>query len=436
MKLLVIGNGGREHALAWKLSLSPRVHKVFVAPGNAGTRLEQGLENLPITSFPELIEFAKKEQIALTIVGPEIPLAAGIVDEFRAAGLKIFGPTQQAAQLETSKTFAKDFMMRHHIPTAAYCSFNQPDLAHAYIDQHGAPLVIKADGLAAGKGVIIAATNEQAHAAVNALLVENNLGAAGNEIIIEEYIEGTEVSFIVITDGVHILPLATSQDHKRLLDGNLGPNTGGMGAYSPTPFVTPSLHAQIMRNIIDPVINGMSKEGVGYTGFLYAGLMITPENQVKVLEFNCRLGDPETQPILLRLRSDLVTLIEHAVNGTLDKAAIEWDRRTALGIVMAAAGYPENPRKNDAITGLRELITAQEQIDDFHIFQAGTALGGQSGDEIVTAGGRVLCVTALGENIKLAQQSAYKLIEKIHFDGSQARHDIGYQGINYQRKSI
>ncbi|WMJ07541.1 phosphoribosylamine--glycine ligase [Nitrosomonas sp. sh817] len=436
MKLLVIGNGGREHALAWKLSLSPRVHKVFVAPGNAGTRLEQGLENLPITSFPELIEFAKKEQIALTIVGPEIPLAAGIVDEFRAAGLKIFGPTQQAAQLETSKTFAKDFMMRHHIPTAAYCSFNQPDLAHAYIDQHGAPLVIKADGLAAGKGVIIADTNEQAHAAVNALLVENNLGAAGNEIIIEEYIEGTEVSFIVITDGVHILPLATSQDHKRLLDGNLGPNTGGMGAYSPTPFVTPSLHAQIMRNIIDPVINGMSKEGVGYTGFLYAGLMITPENQVKVLEFNCRLGDPETQPILLRLRSDLVTLIEHAVNGTLDKAAIEWDRRTALGIVMAAAGYPENPRKNDAITGLRELITAQEQTDDFHIFQAGTALGGQSGDEIVTAGGRVLCVTALGENIKLAQQSAYKLIEKIHFDGSQARHDIGYQGINYQRKSI
>ncbi len=436
MKLLVIGNGGREHALAWKLSLSPRVHKVFVAPGNAGTRLEQGLENLPITSFPELIEFAKKEQIALTIVGPEIPLAAGIVDEFRTAGLKIFGPTQQAAQLETSKTFAKDFMMRHHIPTAAYCSFNQPDLAHAYIDQHGAPLVIKADGLAAGKGVIIADTNEQAHAAVNALLVENNLGAAGNEIIIEEYIEGTEVSFIVITDGVHILPLATSQDHKRLLDGNLGPNTGGMGAYSPTPFVTPSLHAQIMRNIIDPVINGMSKEGVGYTGFLYAGLMITPENQVKVLEFNCRLGDPETQPILLRLRSDLVTLIEHAVNGTLDKAAIEWDRRTALGIVMAAAGYPENPRKNDAITGLRELITAQEQTDDFHIFQAGTALGGQSGDEIVTAGGRVLCVTALGENIKLAQQSAYKLIEKIHFDGSQARHDIGYQGINYQRKSI
>lgn len=436
MKLLVIGNGGREHALAWKLSLSPRVHKVFVAPGNAGTGLEQGLENLPITSFPELIEFAKKEQIALTIVGPEIPLAAGIVNEFQAAGLKIFGPTQQAAQLETSKTFAKNFMMRHHIPTAAYCSFNQPDLAHAYIDQHGAPLVIKADGLAAGKGVIIAATNEQAHAAVNALLVENNLGAAGNEIIIEEYIEGTEVSFIVITDGVHILPLATSQDHKRLLDGNLGPNTGGMGAYSPTPFVTPSLHAQIMRNIIDPVINGMSKEGAAYTGFLYAGLMITPENQVKVLEFNCRLGDPETQPILLRLRSDLVTLIEHAVNGTLDKAAIEWDRRAALGIVMAAAGYPENPRKNDVITGLRELITAQEQTDDFHIFQAGTALGGQSGNEIVTAGGRVLCVTALGENIKLAQQSAYKLIEKIHFDGSQVRHDIGYQGINYQRKSI
>lgn len=436
MKLLVIGSGGREHALAWKLSLSPRVHKVYVAPGNAGTGLEQAIENLPITSFPELIEFAKKEQIALTIVGPEIPLAAGIVDEFQAAGLKIFGPTQQAAQLETSKTFAKNFMMRHHIPTAAYCSFNQPDLAHAYIDQHGAPLVIKADGLAAGKGVIIARTSDQAHAAVNTLLVENHLGAAGNEIIIEEYIEGTEVSFIVVTDGIHILPLATSQDHKRLLDGNLGPNTGGMGAYSPAPFVPPSLHAQIMRNIIDPVISGMKEEGITYTGFLYAGLMITPENQAKVLEFNCRLGDPEAQPILLRLRSDLLSLIEHAVNGTLDTADIEWDRRTALGIVMAAAGYPENPRKNDVISGLKELITAQEHTDDFHIFQAGTAFGGQGGDELVTAGGRVLCVTALGENIKLAQQSAYKLIEKIHFDGCQIRHDIGNQGISFQRKNI
>ena len=436
MKLLVIGSGGREHALAWKLSLSPRVHKVYVAPGNAGTGLEQALENLPITSFPELIEFAKKEQIALTIVGPEIPLAAGIVDEFQAAGLKIFGPTQQAAQLETSKTFAKNFMKRHHIPTAAYCSFNQPDLAHAYIDQHGAaPLVIKADGLAAGKGVIIARTADQAHAAVNTLLVENHLGAAGSEIIIEEYIEGTEVSFIVVTDGIHILPLATSQDHKRLLDGNLGPNTGGMGAYSPTPFVPPSLHAQIMRNIIDPVISGMKKEGTTYTGFLYAGLMITPENQAKVLEFNCRLGDPEAQPILLRLRSDLLSLIEHAVNGTLDTADIEWDRRTALGVVMAAAGYPENPRKNDVISGLKELITAQEHTDDFHIFQAGTAFGGQGGDELVTAGGRVLCVTSLGENIKLAQQSAYKLIEKIHFDGCQIRQDIGNQGISFQRKN-
>lgn len=436
MKLLVIGNGGREHALAWKLSLSPRVHKVFVAPGNAGTELEPALQNIPITSFPDLIDFAKKEQIAITLVGPEIPLAAGIVDAFRAAGLKIFGPTRQAAQLETSKTFAKKFMTRHNIPTAAYASFEHPDLAHAYIEkQHGAPLVIKANGLAAGKGVFIARTAEQAHAAVNALLVENNLGTAGNEIIIEEYIEGTEASFIVMTDGVHILPLATSQDHKRLLDGNLGPNTGGMGAYSPTPFVTPSLHAQIMRNIMDPVVNGMMKEGITYTGFLYAGLMITPENQVKVLEFNCRLGDPETQPILLRLRSDLVTLIEHAIDGTLDKANIEWDRRTALGVVMASSGYPEKPRQNDVISGLRELIAVQQQTDNFHIFQAGTALGGKD-DEIVTAGGRVLCVVALEENIKLAQQFAYKLIEKIHFDGSQIRHDIGYQGINYQKKNI
>lgn len=436
MKLLVIGNGGREHALAWKLSLSPRVHKVFVAPGNAGTELEPAIENIPITSFPDLIDFARKEQISMTIVGPEIPLAAGIVDAFQAAGLKIFGPTQQAAQLETSKTFAKKFMVRHHIPTAGYASFEHPELAHTYIEQHGAPLVIKANGLAAGKGVFIARTSEQAHTAVNTLLVENNLGIADSEIIIEEYIEGTEVSFIVITDGVHILPLATSQDHKRLLDGNLGPNTGGMGAYSPTPFVTPSLHAQIMRTIVDPVISGMRKEGITYTGFLYAGLMITPENQVKVLEFNCRLGDPEAQPILLRLRSDLVTLIELAIDGTLDKADIEWDRRAALGVVMASSGYPENPRKNDIISGLKELITSHEQIDDFHIFQAGTAFGGKDGHEIITAGGRVLCVTTLGENIKLAQQSAYKLIEKIHFDGSQIRHDIGYQGINYQRKSI
>ena len=434
IKLLVIGSGGREHALAWKLSLSPRVQKVFVAPGNAGTALERGLENISITSIPELIEFATKEQIAITIVGPETPLAAGIVDAFQAANLRIFGPTQQAAQLETSKIFAKEFMQRHHIPTASYVSFTDPVLAHQYIDQKSAPLVVKADGLAAGKGVVVAQTNEQAHFAVNTILVERNLGSAGSEIIIEEFLQGIEVSFIVMTDGQHILPLATSQDHKRLYDGGLGPNTGGMGAYSPTPFISPSLHAKIMRDIIYPVITGMKQEGINYSGFLYAGLMITAENQAKVLEFNCRLGDPETQPIMLRLKSDLFTLIEHALNGTLDKVDIEWDRRAALGVVMAAHGYPENPRKNDAIHGLSDLITEQENTDNFHVFHSGTLAGGKDGKEITTAGGRVLCITALGDSIKIAQQDAYKLIEKIYFNDYQIRRDIGYQGINYQRK--
>ncbi|MDV6347554.1 phosphoribosylamine--glycine ligase [Nitrosomonas sp. Is35] len=433
MKLLVIGGGGREHALAWKLSLSPRVHKVFVAPGNAGTALEPGLENIPITSIPELIEFATKKSIAITIVGPEIPLAAGIVDAFQAAGLKIFGPTRQAAQLETSKIFAKEFMQRHRIPTAAYARFTNPELAHAYIEQHPAPLVIKADGLAAGKGVIVAQSGEEAHSAVNALLVEKHLGSAGQEIIIEEFLQGTEVSFIVVTDGNHILPLVTSQDHKRLHDGDQGPNTGGMGAYSPAPFVSPSLHAHIMRNIIDPVINGLKQDGIRYTGFLYAGLMITAGDQAKVLEFNCRLGDPETQPIMLRLKSDLLGLIEHAVHGTLDQAEIEWDRRTALGVVMAAQGYPENPRKNDVIYGLQDLITEQENTGNFHIFHAGTSMGGKNENEIVTAGGRVLCVTVLGDSVRMAQQAAYKLVENIRFDGAQVRHDIGHQGINYQR---
>lgn len=430
MKLLVVGGGGREHALAWKLSLSPRVHKVFVAPGNAGTALEPGLENIPITAIPELIEFAKKESIAITVVGPEIPLAAGIVDAFQAAGLKIFGPTRQAAQLETSKIFAKEFMQRHHIPTAAYAKFIDPESAHTYIEQHSTPLVIKADGLAAGKGVIVAQSQEEAHSAVNALLVDKNLGNAGSEIIIEEFLQGIEVSFIVMTDGSHVLPLATSQDHKRLCDGDQGPNTGGMGAYSPVPFVSPSLHAQIMRTIIDPIIKGLKQDGIRYTGFLYAGLMITAEDQAKVLEFNCRLGDPETQPIMLRLKSDLLPLIEHTVNGTLHEMNVEWDRRTALGVVMAAKGYPENPRKNDTIHGLQNLITEQENTGDFHIFHAGTSMGGKNGNEIVTAGGRVLCVTALAENVKAAQQKAYKIIERIRFDGSQIRHDIGHQGIN------
>lgn len=435
MKLLVIGGGGREHALAWKLSLSPRVHKVFVAPGNAGTALEHGLENIPITSIPDLIEFVRKEQIAITVVGPEIPLAAGIVDAFQASGLKIFGPKQQAAQLETSKIFAKKFMQRHQIPTASYESFTDPELAHQYIDQQHVPLVIKADGLAAGKGVIVAQTYDEAHLAVNSILVEKNLGAAGCEIIIEEFLQGIEVSFIVMTDSLHILPLATSQDHKRLYDGELGPNTGGMGAYSPAPFISPNLHGQIMRNIIDPVISGLKQEGIHYTGFLYAGLMITADGHANVLEFNCRLGDPETQPIMLRLKSDLLTLIEHAINETLNKVDVEWDKRTALGVVMAAHGYPENPRKNDVVHGLHEFINEQEDNDSFHIFHAGTIMGGKDEKEIMTAGGRVLCVTALGENVKIAQENTYKLIKKIHFDGYQIRHDIGYQSINYQKKS-
>lgn len=430
MRLLVIGSGGREHALAWKLSQSARVHKVFVAPGNAGTAQERGLENIPIISIPELVNFAKNNQIAITIVGPETPLAAGIVDAFLAADLRIFGPTQQAAQLETSKIFAKEFMQRHNIPTASYASFTDPVLAHQYVNQKSIPLVIKADGLAAGKGVVVAQTIEEAHSAVNTLLAEKNLSSTGNKIIIEEFLQGIEVSFIVITDGQHSLPLATSQDHKRLYDGDLGPNTGGMGAYSPVPFISPSLHTKIMQDIIDPVVTGMKDEGNSYSGFLYAGLMITADNQAKVLEFNCRLGDPETQPIMLRLKSDLFTLIEHAVNKTLDEAEIEWDQRAALGVVMAAHGYPENPTKNDVIHGLSDLMTDQEHADNFHIFHSGTLVRENDKKEFITAGGRVLCITALGNSVKMAQQNAYKLIEKIHFDGYQVRRDIGYKGIN------
>ena len=435
MKLLVIGSGGREHALAWKLSLSPRVQKVFVAPGNAGTANERGIENICITSIPELVTFAKSEHIDLTVVGPEIPLAAGIVDIFQANGLRIFGPIQRAAQLETSKIFAKEFMQRHQIPTPTYVSFTNPTLAHEYIDQNSTPLVIKADGLAAGKGVIVALTNEQAHAAVDTILVEKNLGSAGNKIIIEEFLQGTEVSFIVMTDGYNILPLATSQDHKRLQDCELGPNTGCMCAYSPTPFISPDLHAKIMRDIIYPVITGLQQEGISYCGFLYAGLMITADNQAKVLEFNCRLGDPETQPIMLRLKSDLLALIENAINGTLDKVNIEWDRRAALGVVMAAYGYPDNPRKNDVIYGLSDLINEQKNTDNFHIFHCGTLMGGVDGKEFVVSGGRVLCITALGESIRIAQQNAYKLVEKISFSDFQVRRDIGYQGVNFNQKN-
>lgn len=434
MKLLVIGGGGREHALAWKLAQSPRVSKVFVAPGNAGTVLQDGLENLPITAIPDLVEFARKEPIAITVVGPEAPLAAGIVDAFRAADLKIFGPTQKAAQLEASKDFSKAFMQRHRIPTAAYATFSDASQAHQYIDRQGTPIVIKADGLAAGKGVVVAMSLAEAHAAVDAMLA-----IRGGRVVIEEFLQGEEASFIVMADGHHVLALATSQDHKRLQDGDQGPNTGGMGAYSPAPVITPELHARVMREVIQPVMNGMEQEGENYTGFLYAGLMITPDGDdqvgIKVLEFNCRLGDPETQPIMLRLKSDLLTITEHAINGTLDQVEAEWDRRAALGVVMAAHNYPATPRQGDVIHGLPKLtsLTSAASGEDFHVFHAGTSLGGKDGKEIVTAGGRVLCVTALGDSVKMAQRRAYDIAEQIHFDGCQMRHDIGYRALQHRK---
>ncbi|TXI21677.1 MAG: phosphoribosylamine--glycine ligase [Nitrosomonas sp.] len=430
MKLLVVGSGGREHAIAWKLSQSPRVQKVFVAPGNAGTALEAGLENIPITAIAELVAFVKQESIALTIVGPEAPLAEGIVDTFRAEGLRIFGPTQKAAQLEASKIFAKAFMQRYGIPTANSASFNEADAAHRYINQGAVPIVIKADGLAAGKGVVVAQTYEQAHEAVDRMLTSSQLGKAGAQILIEDFLEGEEASFIVMADGQHALPLATSQDHKRLLDNDLGPNTGGMGAYSPAPCITPELHAKIMREIINPTLMGMTQENEPYTGFLYAGLMISPQGDIKVLEFNCRLGDPETQPIMMRLKTDLLMLIEQALNQSLDKTELEWDRRTALGIVLAAEGYPESPRKHDKIEGLVEIMKEQATTKDFHVFHAGTVLNNESPPAILTAGGRVLCVAALGENIKLAHQRAYDIAHKIQFSGCQMRHDIGYRAMN------
>ena len=420
MKILVIGSGGREHALAWRLAQGERVQKVFVAPGNAGTALEDGLENLPITGISELVEFVKRESIEFTVVGPEAPLAAGIVDAFRAEKLKIFGPTKAAAQLESSKDFAKRFMTRHAIPTAFFETFSDIEAARRYVDKHGAPIVIKADGLAAGKGVVVAMTEMEAYAAIDMMLADNSFGDAGARVVIEEFLEGEEASFIVMVDGKHVLPLATSQDHKRLLDHDRGPNTGGMGAYSPAPVVTPTIHAKAMREVILPVVQGMEKEGVTYTGFLYAGLMILPDGGLKVLEFNCRMGDPETQPIMLRLKSDLSVLMEHAIAGTLDQVEAEWDRRTALGVVMAAANYPETPRKGDVITGL------PKPQEDAHVFHAGTAM---QGGQVVTSGGRVLCVTALGDMVKRAQQRAYEVADDIHFDGSQMRRDIGYRAI-------
>ena len=420
MKLLVIGSGGREHALAWRLAKSPRIQKVYVAPGNAGTARENGLENVSITAIDELAAFAEKEQIYLTVVGPEAPLAAGVVNAFRANNLPIFGPTREAAQLESSKDFAKRFMQRHRIPTAAFATFGNAEEAHAYVDAQGAPIVIKADGLAAGKGVVVAMDSAEAHAAIDQMLVDNKMGDAGARVVIEEFLEGEEASFIVMCDGTHALPLATSQDHKRLKDGDEGPNTGGMGAYSPAPVVTPAVHARAMREIIMPTLSGMAQDGIPYTGFLYAGLMIAPDGSVKTLEFNCRMGDPETQPIMLRLKSDLVDLVEAAIHCRLKDTEAEWDRRVALGIVMAAAGYPESPRKGDVIHGLPPAG------DDYHVFHAGTAL---SGKDVVTGGGRVLCVTALGDNVRAAQMRAYEIAEQIEFAGMQMRRDIGHRAI-------
>ena len=425
MKLLVIGSGGREHALAWKLASSPRVSKVFVAPGNAGTAREEGVANVALATTPELIEFARKEAVAFTVVGPEAPLAEGAVDAFQAAGLRIFGPTQAAARLESSKEFAKAFMTRHEIPTATYSAFTAAAPAHDYVEAQGAPIVIKADGLAAGKGVIVAMSPAEAHAGIDAMLTEGRMGAAGRRVVIEQYLDGEEASFIALCDGRNALALASSQDHKRLLDGDRGPNTGGMGAYSPAPVVTPGIHARVLREVIQPVLDGMAADGTPYSGFLYAGLMISRDGGLKVLEFNCRLGDPETQPILLRLKSDLTLLIEHALAGNLDKVEAEWDTRVALGVVLASAGYPDAPRKGDVVSGL------PEPGEDFHVFHAGTALDGA---EIVTNGGRVLAVTALGHNVKTAQRRAYDIVGRIRFEGMQYRRDIGHRAVGGARR--
>ena len=428
MNVLVIGGGGREHALAWKIAQSPRVAKVLVAPGNAGTAVEPGLTNVAVTAIADLVALAQTEQIALTVVGPEAPLAEGIVDAFRAAGLRIFGPTQAAARLESSKDYAKAFMARHGVPTAAYRSFTAADHAHAYAEERGAPIVVKADGLAAGKGVVVATNIAEAHAAIDAMLVSNRLGfphdAAGARIVIEDHLGGEEASFIVMADGRNVLPLASSQDHKRLLDDDRGPNTGGMGAYSPAPVVSPEVHARIMREIILPTVQGMADEGTPYTGFLYAGVMIDAAGNPCTLEFNCRLGDPEAQPMMLRLKSDLVELLVHGTNGALDRIDAEWDRRAALGVVLAAAGYPERPRKGDPISGLDALP------DDCKVFHAGTTL---ADGRPVTAGGRVLCVTALGETVRQAQRAAYATVAAIHFDGMQYRKDIGNRALATRR---
>ena len=424
MKVLVVGSGGREHAMAWKLAQSPKIQQVYVAPGNGGTAKDKNLVNVPITDLAVLRQWALDNGIGLTLVGPEAPLAAGIVDDFRAHGLRIFGPTQAAAQLESSKAFSKAFMQRHGIPTAEFETFSDASLAHAYVDRKGAPIVVKADGLAAGKGVVVAMTLAEAHEAIDFMLLDNTLGVAHNaggaRVVIEEFLQGEEASFMVLCDGQNVAALATSQDHKRLLDKDEGPNTGGMGAYSPAPVVTAEVHARAMREVILPTIRGMEKDGITYTGFLYAGLMIDPQGRIKTLEFNCRMGDPETQPILMRLKSDFLEVLLAATSEGLDQLEMEWDRRVALGVVMAAHGYPLNPRKGDAITGL------PQDEGDAMVFHAGTT---EKDGQILTSGGRVLCVTALADSVKQAQQKAYQTASPIAFDGMQMRRDIGYRAI-------
>ena len=426
MKVLVVGSGGREHALAWKLAQSPKVDMVYVAPGNGGTAKAEGMRNLAITDIQALRTWARQEKIGLTVVGPEGPLAAGLVDEFRAHGLRVFGPTKAAAQLESSKAFSKAFMVRHGIPTATHATFTDRATAHAHVTAHGAPIVVKADGLAAGKGVVVAMTADEAHAAIDQMLPADAQAGAGSRVVIEEFLEGEEASFIVVCDGKNALALATSQDHKRLLDGDLGPNTGGMGAYSPAPVVTPTIHARAMREIILPTLRGMKKDGIEYTGFLYAGLMVSRTGHVKTLEFNCRLGDPETQPLLMRLKSDLLEVLlaatEPAETGALEAMELQWDRRTALGVVVAAHGYPGTPRSGDVIRGL------PAEAPDAVVFHAATV---RQGDSVITSGGRVLCVTALADNVRQAQQRAYDIVRAVQFDGRQYRQDIGHRAVGH-----
>ena len=424
MNILVIGSGGREHALAWRIAQSPRAGQVFVAPGNAGTAQDPRLSNVALNSIPELVVFAREQNIAFTVVGPEAPLAAGVVDAFRAAGLRIFGPTQYAAQLESSKDFAKAFMQRHGIPTAGYQTFTDAAAARAYVDGKGAPIVIKADGLAAGKGVVVAMTLAEAHAAIDDMLLGNKMGAAGARVVIEDFLQGEEASFIVMVDGEHVLAMATSQDHKRLLDDDQGPNTGGMGAYSPAQVVTDAVHQKVMERIILPTVRGMQADGHTYTGFLYAGLMIDAHGDPYTIEFNCRFGDPETQPIMARLASDFTVLLEAGIDGKLDTVSADWDPRVAMGVVLAAAGYPDAPRKGDVITGI-PAATA-----DSVTFHAGTAFNADG--QLVTSGGRVLCAVGLGDTVQSARETAYAVADAIQFDGRQLRRDIGARALNRQ----